>query len=90
MVWPSTNPIKLLIRRVSSGSPPSTRIFVLGLFVSMLFTSKEFDFGRPDRLPTCAGWKCNWCQDPVEIGLQHDSGKRSDSDPACRNIVGIP
>jgi hypothetical protein len=35
VVCPSTNSIKLLIRRVSSGSPPSTRIFVLCLFVTL-------------------------------------------------------
>src|SRR5262244_3713620 len=28
VVWPSRNPNKLLTRRVSSGSPPSTSIFV--------------------------------------------------------------
>ena len=56
MVWPSTNPIKFLIRRVSLGSPPSTRIFVFGLFVSMLFTSKDlfFLFEHPLRDNGCA------------------------------------
>lgn len=44
VVCPSTKPIKLLMRSVSSGSPPSTRSLVLGLFVSMLLTSSNPSF----------------------------------------------
>src|SRR5262249_28112516 len=40
VVCPSTNPSICFTRRVSSGSPPSTRILVFGLFVSM-FTPKN-------------------------------------------------
>src|SRR5260370_34900735 len=47
VVWPATNRIRFLIRRVTFGSPPSTRVFVLGLFASMLFPSKELFFLEP-------------------------------------------
>src|ERR1039458_7574180 len=42
VVWPSTNPIRDLILRVSSGSPPSTRIFVFGFLVSIALTATHF------------------------------------------------
>ena len=38
VVWPSTNPISELILRVTSGSPPSTKIFVVRLLDTIAFT----------------------------------------------------
>src|SRR6185369_6123327 len=50
VVCPSTKPRSFLIRRVSLGSPPSTRIFVFGLAVRIVTSPSRVPVDRPSWL----------------------------------------